>query len=82
MMDEKAASQPTLEQITLAVQAALSPIKIYDVHKDQFRPITQQDVDAMQATIQAYGRLVTAFEGIRETQREEVRRILNKTDNK
>jgi hypothetical protein len=35
-------------------------LRLYDVHKDEFRDVTQADVDALKAVEQAYGKLRSA----------------------
>lgn len=35
------------------------PIKFYDITTDEYRPITQADVDILEAGIQAQGRLIS-----------------------
>jgi hypothetical protein len=42
------------------------PPVMYDIVLDQFRPVTQKDVDMMQAVVQAYGKLMMAVKKIVE----------------
>ncbi len=49
--------------------------RMYDVSLDEFRDVTQVDVDRMEAVAQAYGRLRAAFKAAHE----EVMRAINQT---
>lgn len=35
-------------------------LRVYDVNTDEYRPVTQLDLDMFQATVQAYGKLRAA----------------------
>ena len=47
----------TLDEITAAVRQALIPLLIYDVNTDNFRPVTQGDIDQLSAVASAYAKV-------------------------
>lgn len=64
-MSEHTASPYTLEQITEAVRAALQPVRIYDAATDNWRPVTQADVDRLSAIASAFGRISMTVKDIK-----------------
>jgi len=56
-MSEQIEAAYTLEQITAAVRAALQPVRIYDATTDNWRAVTQADVDRLSAIASAFGRI-------------------------
>lgn len=65
------------DQVEKALRTILERPKIYDVNIDEWRSVTQVDVDRLLSVQRAYGELRTFYEKLHAGLMEDVRKVPN-----